>query len=89
MAKICPRCRAPLENPKGFVCPNCGYPLRLPVVGKAGALLLLGGLLAYVVALFAPEEIWTDVLLVGVIVTVIGLAALVVAGLTVGRARRA
>ena len=89
MPDRCPRCRDALENPNALVCPKCNYALRLPAVGKAGAAFLGIGLLAFLVALFAPEEIWLDVLLGGTLALVAGLGALLTSGLLIGRARRA
>lgn len=89
MPDRCPRCRVALEDPRGLVCPNCGYSLRIPAVGKAGAVFLVAGLLAFVAALFSPPEIWVNVLLGGTLALVAGLVALLTSGLLVGRARRA
>ncbi|MFQ5918423.1 MAG: hypothetical protein ACE5I4_00065 [Thermoplasmata archaeon] len=89
MPDRCPRCRVALENPSVLVCPHCNYALRLPAVGKAGAALLGVGLLAYLVSLFLPEEIWVNILLGGTLALVIGLGALVTSGILIGRARRA
>ncbi len=89
MPDRCPRCRGALEDPNAFVCPSCSYALRLPAVGKAGAALLGIGLLAFLVALFMPEEIWLTVLLGGTLALVAGLGALLTSGLLIGRARRA
>lgn len=89
MADRCPRCRVALENPNALVCPDCGYALRLPVVGKLGAVLLAIGLLAFIVAIFSPPEIWTDILLGGTVALLAGLAALTASGWLIGRARRA
>lgn len=89
MPDRCPRCRVALENPGALVCANCAYALRLPAVGKAGAALLGIGLLAFLVALFAPEGIWLTILLGGIILLVAGLGALFTSGLLIGRARHA
>ncbi len=89
MPDRCPRCRVALENPSALVCPSCNYAIRLPAVGKAGAALLGIGLLAFLVALFLPEEIWVNILLGGILALVIGLGALVTSGVLIGRARRA
>ncbi|MFQ6012680.1 MAG: hypothetical protein ACE5LS_03435 [Thermoplasmata archaeon] len=89
MADRCPRCRVAPEDPRALVCPQCGYSLRLPAVGKAGGVLLGVGLLAFLLALFTPEEIWVDILLGGIIALVAGLGALFASGWLIGRARRA
>lgn len=89
MPDRCPRCRVALENPSSLICPNCNYALRLPAVGKAGAALLGVGLLAFLVALFLPEEIWVNILLGGILALVVGLGALATSGILIGRARRA
>lgn len=88
MPERCPRCRHRLADPRRLVCPRCGYSLRLPIVGKAGAVLLAGALVAYVAALFSPEEVWVDVLAGGIAATVVGTVALVAAGWLLGRDRR-
>jgi hypothetical protein len=89
MPDRCPRCRTALENPSALVCPRCNYALRLPAVGKVGAGLLGVGLLAFIVSLFLPEEIWVNILLGGTLALVLGLGALVTSGILIGRARRA
>jgi hypothetical protein len=89
MPDRCPRCREAIENPDALVCPECAYALRLPAVGKAGAALLGIGLLAFLVALFSPEDIWTTILLAGIIALVAGLGALFTSGILIGRARHA
>ncbi len=87
MPERCPRCRTKLHNPRALVCPACHYSLRLPIVGLAGAVLIVGGLAALFYALFS-EEMFMELVTGGFGAIVVGMAALAVAGLLIGRARR-
>ncbi|MDX1534381.1 MAG: hypothetical protein R3291_02035 [Thermoplasmata archaeon] len=87
MPDRCPRCRVALENPSALVCPHCNYALRLPAVGKVGAALLGVGLVAFLVSLFLPEELWVNILLGGTLALVLGMVAIVASGILIGRAR--
>lgn len=88
MASRCPRCRERLENPRGLVCPHCGYSLRLPLIGAAGAVLVVVGFLILLVALFW-EQYWIELLGGGLGAIAAGMAALLAAGWLLGRARQA
>lgn len=89
MPERCPRCREKLGNPRALVCPACGYSLRLPLVGMAGAVLVVGGLLSFGYALFMAGDEWFQVVLTGVGAIVAGMVALLLSALLVGRAPRA
>lgn len=88
MVRSCPRCRGTVEDGRRLACPHCGYALRLPAAGKAGAVLLVAALAAYLAAIFAPETLWVEVLAGGIVATVAGMVALLVAGRMIGRDRR-
>lgn len=88
MTERCPRCRTVLEDPRSLVCRACGYSLRLPLVGKAGAVLMVGGLFSLLAALFV-EEMWIDLLTGGLGAMAAGMACLFAAAWLLGRARRA
>ncbi len=71
-----------------MVCPVCGYSIRLPIVGMVGAFLVIGGLMALLYALFSGD-MWIDIAAGGLGAIVLGMVGLLVAGLMIGRARRA
>lgn len=88
MADRCPRCRFKLEGPRVLACPNCGYSLRLPMVGKLGAFLTVAGFVALLGAIFLAE-MWMEAMAGGIGAIVAGLVAILVAGWMIGRARGA
>lgn len=88
MPERCPRCRSRLEDPRALVCPACDYSLRLPLVGMAGAALVVLGLLAFGYALLIGDR-WEQVVTAGFGAIVAGMAGLLLAGVLLGRARRA
>jgi hypothetical protein len=88
MTERCPRCRSEIENPRSLVCPACGYSLRLPLVGKVGTVLVIGGLFSLLSALFIAER-WLDILTGGLGAMAVGMAALFAAAWMLGKARRA
>ncbi|MFQ5837685.1 MAG: hypothetical protein ACE5HJ_02750 [Thermoplasmata archaeon] len=87
MTDRCPRCRNSIDNPKSLTCPTCGYSLRLPLVGKIGAALVIGGLISFLLAIFYGE-MWMDILLAGISAITAGMAALFASGWMLGRAGR-
>ncbi len=88
MADRCPRCRLKLEDSRLLACPNCGYTLRLPMVGKLGAFLMVAGFFALLGTLFL-NEMWMEAMAGGIGAIVAGLVAILVAGRMIGRSRRA
>jgi hypothetical protein len=86
MTKRCPRCRTRIEDARSLACRACGYSLRLPLVGKVGAVLMVGGVFALFSSLFL-EEIWMDVLTGGLGAMAAGMAALFAAARMLVRAR--
>ncbi|HWM50013.1 MAG TPA: hypothetical protein VNO76_01515 [Thermoplasmata archaeon] len=44
MARRCPECYTELPDDAVWVCPHCGYTLRLPGTAKAGIVLMVIGL---------------------------------------------
>jgi len=44
MARRCPECYTELPDDAVWVCPHCGYTLRLPGAAKAGIVLMIIGL---------------------------------------------
>jgi hypothetical protein len=44
MGRRCPECYTELPDDAVWVCPHCGYTLRLPAAAKAGIVLMVVGL---------------------------------------------
>ncbi len=88
MADRCPRCRFRLDDSKSLACPNCGYSLRWPAVGKVGVLLTIVGFLALLAPIFI-EDLWIEAVAGGIGAIAIGLAAVLAASWMIGRARGA
>jgi len=57
MARRCPECYAELPDDAIWVCPTCGYTLRMPGSAKAGIVFMLLGLALLGVFVYGPENL--------------------------------
>ncbi len=57
MAGRCPQCYAELPDDAVWVCPACGYTLRMPVVSKAGIFFMFLGLVLLGAYVLGPDAI--------------------------------
>jgi hypothetical protein len=57
MARRCPECYAELPDDAVWVCPSCGYTLRMPGSAKAGIVFMLLGLALLGVFVYGPESL--------------------------------
>lgn len=57
MARRCPECYAELPDDAIWVCPSCGYTLRMPGSAKMGIVFMLLGLALLGVFVYGPENL--------------------------------
>lgn len=57
MARRCPECYAELPADAVWVCPTCGYTLRVPGAAKLGVVLMVFGIGLLGAFLYGPERL--------------------------------
>lgn len=60
MTPRCPECYAELPEDAVWVCPTCGYTLRVPGAAKFGVFLMVVGLALLGAFLYGPERLGLD-----------------------------
>ena len=57
MGRRCPECYTELPDDAVWVCPHCGYTLRLPGTAKAGIVLMVVGLALLAAYVYGPNNL--------------------------------